>query len=181
MPTIDYNDKGWRQIKKNLKLLEEARVRAGFLGEKAAVPKKATTKILSHAGKTRRKYRKTSAKTPNVAMVARILEFGTSDGRVPSRSVIRSSMAEGKVELEALSARVVNFAFNPANDEKAVEKKLQLMGLKMQSMIKGKITSITSPALKPSTIKRKGSSKPWIDTGQLRSSVTYDVVMQVAL
>lgn len=125
------------------------------------------------------KYRKAVSKSgvPNIATVAKYLEFGTK--RIPARPVIRPAMADGRKELVELAGRVMRFACNPKNNEKGIEQRANLLGMKMQAMIQAKITSITEPPLAASTIKTKGSSKPWIDTGQLRSSVTYEVVQRV--
>ena len=38
------------------------------------------------------------------------------------------------------------------------------------------LTDLKTPPLAESTIRRKGSSNPLIDTGQLRSSITWQVV-----
>jgi hypothetical protein len=41
--------------------------------------------------------------------------------------------------------------------------------------VRQRITDIQSPPLKEKTIKRKKSSKPLIDSGQLRGSINYDI------
>ena len=52
---------------------------------------------------------------------------------------------------------------------------LDLMGVRAQGGIQKRIAAGIAPPLDPATIKRKGSSKPLIDTGQLRSSITYRI------
>lgn len=55
------------------------------------------------------------------------------------------------------------------------EQILALMGQRCVGEIQARIAEGVDPPNAESTIKRKGSSKPLIDTGQLRSGVTYKV------
>jgi len=50
------------------------------------------------------------------------------------------------------------------------------VGVEAEGAIKQYITDLNSPPNAPSTIKRKGSSSPLIDTGNLRASITSVVV-----
>ena len=52
---------------------------------------------------------------------------------------------------------------------------LERLGLRYQAEVQKRISDGISPALAESTIQRKGSSIPLIDTGVLRSSITYKV------
>jgi len=60
---------------------------------------------------------------------------------------------------------------------KEKEQILRLVGSFLEGKIKEKIThgDPSWPSLKPETVKRKGSSKPLIDTGKLRNSITHKV------
>ena len=49
---------------------------------------------------------------------------------------------------------------------------LELVMLQAAGNVGEKIQAVTSPALSPVTIKRKGHDKPLIDTGQMFQSVT---------
>lgn len=70
---------------------------------------------------------------------------------------------------------------NSLPDEK--ERILKLAGAFLEGKIKELFTKTPSewPPLKPETIKRKGSSKPLIDTGRLRNSITHKVEEDKAL
>ncbi len=61
-----------------------------------------------------------------------------------------------------------------------IEKALRLAGAYLEGKIKEKITNTDPdwPPLKPATIKRKGSSKPLIDTGKLRNSIVHNVELE---
>ena len=105
------------------------------------------------------------------AQLAIIHEFGTA--RTPSRSFLRSTFDEKNKEwrkfIEAMSKRV----FEGDMDELQV---LGLLGEKAVADIREKIRSGIAPTLKASTIKRKGSSKPLIDSGRLLNSIGWQVV-----
>jgi hypothetical protein len=49
------------------------------------------------------------------------------------------------------------------------------LGILAQGDIQGAITSLTSPPNSPVTIEIKGSSKPLIDSGEMRAAVTFKV------
>ena len=52
---------------------------------------------------------------------------------------------------------------------------LKQTGDAVAGQLRDSITKITSPPLKPATVKRKGFYKPWIDTGHALQSVDYEV------
>ena len=49
---------------------------------------------------------------------------------------------------------------------------LEIVTLQAAGNVAEKIAAVTSPPLKPVTVKRKGFAKPLIDTGQMAQSVT---------
>lgn len=59
--------------------------------------------------------------------------------------------------------------------EKDVSDRLELVGAFLEGKIVDKITSGISPALKPATIKAKGSSTPLIDTGEMLDQVSHEM------
>lgn len=63
------------------------------------------------------------------------------------------------------------------------ERILRLAGSFLEGKIKEKITLSDPewPPLKPETVKRKKSSKPLIDTGRLRNSITHKIEEDKAL
>jgi hypothetical protein len=52
---------------------------------------------------------------------------------------------------------------------------LEILGQRAVGQIQERIASGIAPANAPSTVAKKGSSTPLIDTGVLRSSITYQV------
>lgn len=104
-----------------------------------------------------------------VATVAFQNEFGVG---VPERSFFRSALSENKKDIINLQAKLLK---QVQSGEMSVQKALGLIGRFTADLITGKIVSLKSPANKQSTINKKGSSNPLIDTGQLRDSITWEV------
>lgn len=103
-----------------------------------------------------------------------IHEFGSSDGRIPERSFIRATFAAKRAEYQALFRRFAEKGFKgPINWRQAFE----LVGMRVTADMKNRITSGDGipPPLAPSTVARKGSDRPLVDTGQLVNAITYVV------
>lgn len=101
-----------------------------------------------------------------VAEVGAFHEFGLGDN--PVRSFIRGWFDESQAEIEALLRSQLRLAVEGrVTTAQAAER----IALKCEASVKRRIRNRIPPPLKPETIKRKGSSVPLIDTGQLRNSV----------
>lgn len=105
-----------------------------------------------------------------VAQVAAYHEFGTK--HLPERSFMRSTMDEKDKDIKSLSKSLL---IQTLFQSRTVTQALEILGATIQKFIKAKITSGLKPPLKPSTILKKGSSKPLIDTGQLLNSIDFEV------
>jgi len=102
-----------------------------------------------------------------VAYVATIHEFGTP--RIPARPFMRPAVADhGGEWLEALA----DGARASLNGGPSPETVLEIVTLQAAGNVAEKIAAVTSPPLKPVTVKRKGFAKPLVDTGQMVQSVT---------
>jgi len=104
--------------------------------------------------------------------LAMVHEYGSKDGRIPDRSFIRSTCDAKREEhinwLKDLEARVFK-------DQLTVKQALSIMGEVVSKDMVQTINNFIPPPLKPATIKRKKSSKPLIDTGRLKGSITHEV------
>ena len=105
--------------------------------------------------------------------LAAIHEYGAPSRNIPERSFLRASITlnQGKYG-KYLLGEVKDLLLLRTTPTKIK----QVLGMQAAAdvqmyMVNGKFTP-----LKAKTIKRKGSSKPLIDTGQLRQSITYRVV-----
>lgn len=113
-----------------------------------------------------------------VVEIAQIHEYGKviNNGRatiiIPRRSWLRDGVDEYKVALQKratlLGTGVILLKFTAFQA-------LSLLGEYSVGLIKQRIADGIPPPNAPSTIRRKKSSKPLIDTGQLRNAITYTV------
>lgn len=110
----------------------------------------------------------------NLAQIASVNEFGSSDGRIPSRPFVRSTMDENRRLIEQRSDQL---SFASLRGTISARRMLEILGLFIESLMKRKLTRGPWEPNAPSTVLRKGSSRPLIDTGRLRSSIRYKVEM----
>lgn len=103
--------------------------------------------------------------------IAVVHEFGL--GNVPRRSFIGDWQDETEQE-HAAAIRAVAKAV-VAGDVESVEQGAERLGLRFVGEVQRRIAEGIDPPLDPATVARKGSSTPLIDTGQLRTSITYRV------
>ncbi|TAA61872.1 hypothetical protein [Shinella sp. JR1-6] len=112
-------------------------------------------------------------------------EFGTRGGAsgggwggpVPERPFMRNAMRENTSGYRNLlrkeATRIVQAVAMGNSGDVAKSAALSRLGIRAQGDIQGMITAIVSPPNAPATIALKGSSKPLIDTGELRNSVAW--------
>lgn len=103
----------------------------------------------------------------SLIMVGATHEFGSEARRVPQRSYLRTTLSERRKEyikiLKKLSKKIIS-------GEMTKEHALGLLGLKVQTDVRDKITDIKEPPL----VVRVGGN-PLVDTGHLRQSIVYKV------
>lgn len=107
----------------------------------------------------------------SVPQIASFHEFGTVD--VPERSFLRSTVDEKADEWTQLMTRVEKLVASKRMD---VARALNVLGLRMVADVQKKIQNGPFAPLADKTVKAKGSSRPLIDTGRMRQSVTYRVL-----
>lgn len=107
-----------------------------------------------------------------VAQIGLIHEFGAPAAGIPQRSFIRAWADENQGNVKkAISAMLQSVVRGKRTREQA----FQLLGQAFTGQVKKRMAIGIPPPLSPVTIALKGSSKPLIDSGQLRSSISYAV------
>jgi hypothetical protein len=91
---------------------------------------------------------------------------------IPARSFIRGTADEKESEILALQKKLGEQVLL---GKIAPDDALDMLGMKVVAMVRGRIAEGISPPLRWFTINRKKSSKPLVSTGQLRKSVTHRV------
>jgi len=96
-------------------------------------------------------------------------EFGTSRG-IPERPFMRNAMRNNRRKYQdALKTSALKIVLGETTSHTVLNK----LGILAQGDIQGEITTLNTPPNAPSTIAAKGSSKPLIDTGEMRQAVTW--------
>lgn len=105
----------------------------------------------------------------SLPMVMAVQEFGSPKLGIPPRPYFRSMINDNRKEWPATIATLLK-----ANDYDAA-KTLGQVGAMIKGQLQQSIVNTNTPPNAPSTIARKGSSKPLVDTGHALASVDYRV------
>jgi len=109
------------------------------------------------------------------ALVASVHEFGAPSRGIPQRSFLRAGIEKSLPQLIALNG--ANLAAI-GRGQMDIQTALGRLGQAAAGAVKREIIEGTFTPLKPATIRRKKSSRPLVDTGQMRQSVTYEVIVR---
>jgi len=97
-------------------------------------------------------------------------EFGTET--IPARSFIRATLDQEETAAKDLIVKLTQAVIK---GKMTKAQALQLLGVWAQGRVQARIASSIPPPNAPSTIRQKGSSTTLINTGQLRSAISYEV------
>ena len=103
----------------------------------------------------------------DICDVAAWNELGTV--RSPSRPFLRKSVDENEAKINGFLQSTKGKLLRGVSAEQVLKE----IGIFQKDLIQEKITEGSYVPNAPSTIARKGSSKPLIDTGRMRQSVNY--------
>lgn len=151
-------DLGYDEIIKNLNALEKKVISVGVLSSAEDHPgNKKTTK---------------NPRPFNMVQLASIHEFGLPSRKIPRRPFIRTSVDLYESELFDLKSKQIGSILDAKSTADMVVKKV---GAWMVGKIKKVFIEGNFKPNARSTIARKKSSQPLIDTGRLRQSINYEV------
>ena len=109
----------------------------------------------------------------DMVIIAASNEFGTSDGHVPERSYLRSTVDDGQSEIADDLQKACTEAVDGTRD---LRTGLERVGAKWVGRVQEKIRSHPPPPNAPSTIAKKhGADASLVDTGRLRQSIDYEL------
>lgn len=91
---------------------------------------------------------------------------------IPARSFLRASVDEN---LDALSSMIAKQIDRIADGQQTGQGAAEIIGIYMQGLVQKRISDGIQPANKAATIRRKGSDKPLVDTGELKASIVWKV------
>lgn len=144
-------DRGYQELLRNVGAARGGSVvKVGIQGPKATAPKSGD-----------------NSDGLDLVTVASFHEFGLG---VPERSFIRAWADENGDRIKAVLRRL---AQQVAKGKISVDQALEQFGVWAVGQVQMRITRGIGPALAPSTVAQKGSSVALVDTGQLKSAITY--------
>lgn len=140
-------------------------------GDKLSAALSAIAKQLSHPETVRIGFL-AGASYPDgtpVGLVAAINEYGAPSRGIPPRPFFRNMIADKSADWPEALGKTLQ-----ATDLDQT-KALELMGQGVAAQLRDSIVKTDSPPNAPSTIAKKGSSKPLVDTGHLLASVDFEL------
>ncbi|UUM20876.1 hypothetical protein [Mycoavidus sp. SF9855] len=108
----------------------------------------------------------------NNAQIAAVHEYGAPNKGIPARPFLRTTLIKNK---QAYTDGLATQMRKAVRQHQSPEQAYQVVGLKAASDVQHEIRHGAHTPLKAATIKRKKSSQPLIDIGQLHQSITYIV------
>lgn len=107
-----------------------------------------------------------------IAVIAAVHEFGSADGTIPERSFLRVPLRQNAEDFKSVWRAQIS---KVVEGELSMHQVMSQLGARAVAVSQEAISEGIAPGNAESTVKRKGSSKPLIDTGQLRQSITFIV------
>jgi hypothetical protein len=107
-----------------------------------------------------------------VVELGAIHEFGSGDNRIPERPFLRGTIKAKRREHNELIRRLGRAVMTGRESPQIALTKL---GMRAAADVQEQIADGVPPPNAPSTIRKKGSSTPLIDTGALRQAITHQV------
>lgn len=105
-----------------------------------------------------------------MAVIAAVQEYGSADGRIPERSFLRVPLSAEQRRFAETFRRMTPAVIH---GKAPMRQMLTMVGEQAAGVAKEAISAGINPPNAPSTVKRKGSSTPLVDTGALRQAITY--------
>lgn len=107
-----------------------------------------------------------------LAVIGAVHEFGSADGHIPERSFLRVPLRAAQDEIAAIFKNQLHLVVDSSLTARQL---MEQVGARGAAISQEAISGGIAPGNKASTVARKGSSTPLVDTGRLRQSITYKV------
>jgi len=152
-------DRGWNRIIREVRKADNSYTKVGL-------PQEGEVKEGTKTG---------SGNEPIIQMselvtVGAVQEFGAPKKNIPARPFIRTTYDENREKINNL---VLNEYEKIVDGSSNVKRSLGLIGEWLKAKTQAKIRAIRTPPNAPTTIAKKGSSNPLIDTGQMVQSIQH--------
>lgn len=107
-----------------------------------------------------------------IAVIGAVQEFGSADGHIPERSFLRVPLAANTQLFRQIFKELMPQVLG---GQMTMFQLMESVGARAAAVSQEAISAGIAPPNAPSTIARKGSSTPLVDTGFLRQNITYVV------
>jgi len=107
--------------------------------------------------------------------IGAVHEFGAPNKNIPERSFVRATTDDNRSRIIKMQQLEIS---KITGGKSTVDISLKRMGTVVQGMMQRKIRQGPFVPLKPATIRKKGSTKPLIDKGQLIQSIQHVEVLK---
>jgi hypothetical protein len=124
-----------------------------------------------HFEKQGKSTKRKNGKADNV-LLAIIHNTGSPQRKIPARPFTKPAFDKNQSKYNNIIDKTIN-SFLEKRNFQSLERNCNLLGKLMQQDIQHEIENFQGAPLKPLTIKRKGSSKPLIDTGEMKNDTDY--------
>lgn len=146
-------DHGWDRIKNDLRLLNDSHTKVGVQqGE-------------THKGE--------DGELSDMVIIAAANEFGTR--RIPPRPFMKNAFDGNQQQIRMLTTKMYS---DVVRNMKSVKDALGTIGEFFTAKVKTEIRNLKVPPNAPSTIRRKKSSNPLIDTAQMVQTISHVEVIR---
>ncbi len=144
-------DRGWNNIKTQIKRLQGTEITVGVQGQEARL--------------------KDPDSDATLADIAVYNHFGTK--HIPPRPFLQLALDNNQKQINDFIDKNLNYLM--ARKGAQAPAALNRIGAFLVGAIQREINSNIQPANAPSTIRQKKSSRTLVDSGRLRSSITYEI------
>lgn len=107
-----------------------------------------------------------------IAVIGAVQEFGSADGHIPERSFLRVPLRANVALFNKIMRELLP---QVVDGQMTMRQLMESVGARGAAVSQEAISAGIAPANAPSTIARKGSSTPLVDTGFMRQQITYVV------
>lgn len=146
-------DHGWNRIKRELKFMDDSYTKVGI-----------------QQGEVHKSER---GELSDMVVIAAANEFGTKT--IPPRPFMKNAFDGNQGGIFAVTKKMYS---DVVQNKRSVKNALGVMGEFLATKIKTEIRNLKVPPNAPSTVKRKGSANPLIDTGQMVQTVSHVEVVR---
>lgn len=177
MNGVIVRDLGWKRILNELKLIDNSEVKIGVMGDDSYGDGTSIVDVATYNefGTHGRSVRSSDASIAAFFGASQAESAEVGSRAIPARPFMRQAFDKSIDKLSEVKKGLLNDIYLGGTTTRGA---LDKLGVIHKGQIQDTITSGNFAANAPSTIARKGSSQPLIDTGRLRQSIDFETELK---